>query len=322
VKRARSHASRGNFQAVLRPDESVQFHLASPATDAVFLHVFSQLPVQTRAIRFRAVAFCQRFHGDKPMCRFLAYTGSPIYLDTLLIEPESSLVSQSLSAHEAKTVVNGDGCGIGWYGARPRPGLYRGTLPAWSDANLASLCHQIEAPMFLAHVRSATSGEVSLANCHPFSHGRHLFMHNGQIGNYRLVRRAMEALIPDTVYDVRRGNGDSEAIFLIAAGLGLESRPVEAVGKALSLCHAAMREAGIEQALRFSAVLADGETIHAFRWASDARPPSLYWRTLATGTAIASEPFGAAKDEWTSVPPSTVMIASPYGISIEAFEPM
>lgn len=253
------------------------------------------------------------------MCRFLAYCGSPIYLDTLLTEPESSLVSQSLSALEAKTQVNGDGCGVGWYGARSRPGLYRGTLPAWSDANLASLCHQVEASMFLAHVRSATSGDVSLANCHPFLHGRHLFMHNGQIGNYPQVRRAMEALIPEKVYNSRRGNGDSEAIFLIA--MGLETRPVEAVGRALSLCQAAMREADIRQPLRFSAVLADGETMHAFRWASDARPPSLYWRALAGGTTIASEPFGSAKDLWTAIPPASVMTVGQYGTRIDPFEP-
>ena len=45
------------------------------------------------------------------MCRFLAYVGEPVFLDTLLIEPASSLVSQSLAAREAKTLVNGDGCG-------------------------------------------------------------------------------------------------------------------------------------------------------------------------------------------------------------------
>ena len=87
------------------------------------------------------------------MCRFLAYSGHPIFLDTLLIEPDASLVRQSHAAREAKTVVNGDGCGVGWYGSRPEPGLYRGILPAWSDANLASLCHQVEAGLFLAHVR-------------------------------------------------------------------------------------------------------------------------------------------------------------------------
>ena len=243
------------------------------------------------------------------MCRFLAYTGEPVFLDTLLIEPASSLVSQSLAAREAKTVVNGDGCGVGWYGARPEPGLYRGTLPAWSDANLASLCHQVSASMFLAHVRSATSGEVSTANCHPFAAGRHLFMHNGQIGGYESIRRSIEAMIPDHLYARRRGNGDSEAIFLAALGQGLAEVPVEALSRTLSACLGLMQAAGIETALRFTAILADGEVLRAFRWASDDRPPSLYWRQLETGFAIASEPFGEPGQSWKAVPPGSVMTA-------------
>lgn len=241
------------------------------------------------------------------MCRLVAYCGEPAFLDTLLIEPAASLVSQSLAAREAKTVVNGDGCGIGWYGARREPGIYRGTLPAWSDANLASLCHQVSAPMFFAHVRSATSGEVSMTNCHPFAAGRHLFMHNGQIGGYADIRRHIEALIPDEAYALRRGNGDSEAIFLAALGRGLESDPIAAMASTLSACLAAMRASRIEAALRFTAILADGETLRAFRWASDDRAPSLYWRRLAKGIAIASEPFGMPDDPWQSVPAGSVM---------------
>ena len=133
------------------------------------------------------------------MCRFLAYTGRPVLLETLLVEPAVSLVAQSLAAREAKTTVNADGCGIGWYAEREEPGVYHGMLPAWSDTNLASLCRQLRSRMFLAHVRSATNGEVSLANCHPFAAGRHLFMHNGQIGNYERVRRRVDALIPDAL---------------------------------------------------------------------------------------------------------------------------
>ena len=243
------------------------------------------------------------------MCRFLAYAGEPAFLDTLLIEPASSLVNQSLAAREAKTTVNGDGCGIGWYGARAEPGVYRGTLPAWSDANLASLCHQVKASMFLAHVRSATSGEVSMANCHPFTAGRHLFMHNGQIGGYDHVRRAIEAMVPDDLYARRRGNGDSEAIFLAALGRGLDADPVAAIAGTLSACLAIMRAAGIDAALRFTAILADGQKLFAFRWASDDRAPSLYWRRLEGGIAIASEPFGTPDDQWQSVPAGTVMLA-------------
>ena len=253
------------------------------------------------------------------MCRFLAYAGEPVFLDTLLIEPASSLVSQSLAAREAKTTVNGDGCGIGWYGARPDPGIYRGTLPAWSDANLASLCRQVSAPMFLAHVRSATSGEVSMANCHPFAAGRHLFMHNGQIGGYDRVRRSVEAMIPDDLYARRRGNGDSEAIFLAALGNALEADPVTAISHTLAACLRLMQAHDIHQALRFTAILADGETLRAIRWASDDHPPSLYWRRLPTGIAIASEPFGDIGDAWQSVPPSSVLTTARGEVAFAPF---
>ena len=253
------------------------------------------------------------------MCRVLAYTGDPVFLDTLLMEPASSLVSQSLAAREAKTQVNGDGCGVGWYGARPEPGVYRGTLPAWSDANLASLCHQVEAPMFLAHVRSATSGEVSMANCHPFAAGRHLFMHNGQIGGYDRIRRSVEAMIPDDLYARRRGNGDSEAIFLAALGQGLDADPVTALARTLAVCTRVMQANAVPQALRFTAILADGDKLLAIRWASDDHPPSLYWRRLDTGIAIASEPFGDAGDTWQPVPPGSIMTAERGDVSFGDF---
>ena len=31
-------------------------------------------------------------------------------------------------------------------------------------------------------MRAATGTATSRANCHPFAHGQHLFMHNGQVG--------------------------------------------------------------------------------------------------------------------------------------------
>ena len=44
-----------------------------------------------------------------------------------------------------------------------------------------------------------------------------------------------------------------------------------------------MRDAGIAKPLRFAAVHADGERLRCYRWASDGRPPSLYWRREAAG---------------------------------------
>src|SRR3546814_8953456 len=76
------------------------------------------------------------------MCRWLAYTGAPVFLDELICKPTHSLVEQSLCATEAKSPTNGDGFGIGWYGERPEPGLYREVLPAWNDPNLRNLAYQ------------------------------------------------------------------------------------------------------------------------------------------------------------------------------------
>ena len=246
------------------------------------------------------------------MCRFLAYLGDPSFLDRLLVDPEASLVAQSLAAREAKTVVNADGCGIGWYGERDEPGTYHGILPAWSDGNLLSLCRQLRSPMFLAHVRSATSGDVSPSNCHPFAEGRHLFMHNGQIGDYERIRRRVDALIPDELYASRRGNGDSEVIFLAAMARGLTQDPVAGVAATLGDILAIMRDAGIAKPLRFAAVHADGERLRCYRWASDGRPPSLYWRREERGRIVASEPFDAGTD-WQTVPGGSVLTLGPDG---------
>ena len=255
------------------------------------------------------------------MCRLFAYFGEPVWLDTLLIEPEASLISQSMAAREAKTVVNGDGCGLGWYGERGTPGVFRDTLPAWSDANLAALCHQVRSGAFMAHVRSATSGEVSPANCHPFALGRHLFMHNGQIGGYDRLRRRIDMLIDDGFYGQRRGTCDSEAIFLIAASQGLEDDPVGAIAKALRQCLAVMAESGVTDPLRFSAILMDGETTHAFRWSSDDRPPTLYWRDLEAGIAFSSEPCSFDASLWTPFAPNSVVKLDSGGMIASRFDP-
>ena len=69
------------------------------------------------------------------MCRWLAYTGSPIHMGSLVLKPENSLINQSRDARESISVLNGDGFGIGWYEALPEPGQFRDILPAWNDSN-------------------------------------------------------------------------------------------------------------------------------------------------------------------------------------------
>jgi predicted glutamine amidotransferase len=95
------------------------------------------------------------------MCRWLAYSGSPIPLEELLYKPEHSLIDQSLHAQLSGQTTNGDGFGVGWYGTRAdTPAIFRSLVPAWNDRNLLEIASHIESPLFLAHVRASTGAAV------------------------------------------------------------------------------------------------------------------------------------------------------------------
>lgn len=248
------------------------------------------------------------FHDMEIMCRLLAYSGDPTFMDTLVCAPKNSLVRQSLHACEGKTATNGDGFGLAWYGDREEPGLFRDLRPAWSDENLKSLCAQVRSPLFLAHVRAATQTATTRANCHPFSCGRYAFMHNGQIGSYHRVRRKLEALLPDELFDQRAGTTDSELLFLlILARMEGGETPMAAVGTVLAQTKEYMVKAQIPDALRFAAILSDGQTIWAFRASCDGLTPRLYLRERPGATIIASEPLDNLRDAWTQVPDNSVI---------------
>ena len=242
------------------------------------------------------------------MCRLAAYLGEPLFLEELIAKPKHSLMRQSLRAEEAKVVTNGDGFGIGWYGDRAEPGVYREVMPAWSDDNLLALSQTLSSRLFFAHVRAATAGGIARQNCHPFRHGRWLFMHNGQVGGYGAVRRTMESWLPDALYAERRGATDSELLFLLSLARIQRGVPVdEAVTSVLEDTMALMRERDIQAPLRFAAVLADGERLHAFRIASDGKPPTLYLRRGAAGTIVASEPLCENEPGWQMLPDGAVV---------------
>lgn len=249
------------------------------------------------------------------MCRFVAYRGQPIFLEDLVARPQHSLVQQSLHAERAHTVTNGDGFGIGWYAERPEPAVYREVMPAWSDENLLALTATVRSGLFFAHVRAATGGGIARSNCHPFRHGRHLFMHNGQIGGYPRVRRALEARLPDGLYAQRRGATDSELLFLLALSRVEAGEPEpQAVLWAVGQARQEMRAHGIGEPLRFAAALSDGRRLHVFRLSSDDKPPSLFLHRGVEGITVASEPLGHEESAWEPLPPGAVVSIDANGV--------
>ena len=126
------------------------------------------------------------------MCRWNAYFGQPVAIDELLFKTDHGLIDQSLHARMGVETTNGDGFGLGWYGANDgRPGATAASRPAWSDVNLRELAAHIESPLFLAHIRATTGTPVQQTNCHPFRQGRWLFVHNGVIAGFQEMRREL-----------------------------------------------------------------------------------------------------------------------------------
>ena len=243
------------------------------------------------------------------MCRWVLHTGNERRLDEVVTTPARSLVHQSLHASRCRTTTNGDGFGLGWYGNRATPSTFRDTTPAWADDNLQTLCAELSARTFFAHVRASTNGASSRANCHPFSIGRTLFMHNGQVGGFEKIRRTIENMIPDRLYPQRRGSTDTEAIYLAAMARLEQDGPIVAFADTLGRIHEEMHAARVAEPLRFAAAFTDGQLLTVFRWASDDAAPSVFYRNDEQGLTVASEPLDDCAGEWHELPKNHVLTA-------------
>ena len=269
------------------------------------------------------------------MCRWLAYCGPSIHLDTLLFKPVNSLIEQSLRARESVSPTNGDGFGIGWYADRPEPGRYRDLLPAWNDENLRSICQQIRSPLFFAHVRASTGTASSRANCHPFHHGDWLFMHNGHIGDFERIRRDLAMLIDPSLYPCLQGTTDSEAFFYLMLTNGLEDDPATALARSVGQVLDVMTAAGVTNPFRMTSATSNGTSTLALRYSSDGKSPSLYYglgvapRDAGDGTAdgangsvlILSEPLDKEAHNWIEIPEAHLLVAADGGVAVRPFQP-
>ena len=269
------------------------------------------------------------------MCRWLAYAGPPIHPDSLIFRPQNSLISQSRQSLYGASPTNGDGFGLGWYDGQREPGLFRDSLPAWNDENLRSLSQHIRADLFFAHVRASTGTPTARSNCHPFRHGRWLFMHNGRIGGYERVCRDLAFLVAPEFYPRIQGATDSELFFYLLLTNGLEADPGAALSRSVGQVHQAMRAADMTEAILLTVAVSDGETIHALRYGSDGAAPSLYYgcgarpqdhegvpvEEAGKSVLIVSEPLDHVEEQWTAVPPSHILVAGGAGIAVAPFVP-
>lgn len=272
------------------------------------------------------------------MCRWMAYSGASIPIELLLVKPKHNLIDQSLSARSAVTPTNGDGFGVGWYGTPATPGLFRSIRPAWNDFNLRDLAAHIESPLFLAHVRATSAATVQETNCHPFRFGRWLFVHNGEIDQIEKLRRDLLMAVDPKLFPHILGSTDSELMFFLALGFGLESDPPGALARMVGLVEETGRRHGVDPAMWMTVCVSDGRSLWAVRYASDGDAPTLYHsRDLEdiarfhpdiveqlgpSARLVVSEPIGAVGDVWATVPQSTAVMVSGPGMELHPFAPI
>jgi glutamine amidotransferase len=273
------------------------------------------------------------------MCRWLAYSGSPIRLEELLVKRDRSLIDQSLHSRLGATTTNGDGFGVGWYEDGEPPRVYHSTHPAWNDRNLRELAAGITSPLFMAHIRASTGSAIQETNVHPFRHGQWLWMHNGLIREYPHVRRELQLRIADDLYPSIEGTTDSETMFYLALTFGLEHDPVGAVEQMVGFVEETGRKHDVEHPIQMTIATTNGETIWAFRYSSEHDSRSLFYSTaldtlralhpelvelgaLSDETrVVVSEPLGDLTGAWNEVPESHVGIVQPGEDELRPFSP-
>ncbi|GAA6524765.1 class II glutamine amidotransferase [Intrasporangium sp. DVR] len=270
----------------------------------------------------------------------MAYFGDPVLAADLLFRPDHSVIDQSLNSRLGATTTNGDGFGLGWYGDGPEPAVYKSTQPAWSDPNLRELAYQVRTPLLFAHVRASTGTAVQRSNCHPFRHGRWMFMHNGLIRDFRTLKRDLVMAVEPELYPHIEGTTDSEVLFFLALTFGLDDDPFDAMARAVGLVEDVARAHGVENAVQMTAATSNGSCVWGFRYSTEGASRSLYYshdvgqlRKLHPDVAvlkglgeetrlIVSEPLLNLPGAWVGVPEASAGVVRPGTDEIRSFVPV
>ncbi len=273
------------------------------------------------------------------MCRWAAYSGSPVRIEELLYKPKHSLIDQSLHSRLGAETTNGDGFGIGWYGVGDTPGVFHSIEPAWNDRNLRDLAAHVDSPLIFAHVRASSGSPIQQTNCHPFRHGNWLWMHNGLIREFHQVKRDLAFAVDPSLYPSIEGSTDSEVFFFLALTLGLEDDPPAAVERAVGLIEETGRRYGVEHPIQMTVATTDGTRVWAFRYSSEGKSRSLFYSTdvstlrhqhpdnpvlhdlSAETRLVVSEPLGDLAGAWNEVPESSYGVIENGQDELHPFRP-
>ena len=273
------------------------------------------------------------------MCRWLAYSGSPILLTEALYTPAHSLIDQSLHSRLGAETTNGDGFGVGWYDDTPTPGVFYSTEPAGNDHNLHELANHLRSGRFFTHIRAAIGSAVQQTNCHPFRHDKWLFMHNGYINEFATLKRDLPLAVDPSLFPEIQGQTDTEMLFYLALTFGLEDDPQSAIEQAIGLVEATGSRLGVPTPFQGTVATTDGNRTWVVRYSTEGKSRSLYFTTAVPKLrelypddprthelsddmrVVVSEPLGDLPGVWNEVPESTCGVVAGGHDELRAFHP-
>ena len=163
------------------------------------------------------------------MCRWLAYSGSPVLLEELLVKPVHSLIDQSLHSRLGATTKTATASESAGTAAAEAPGVFRSIEPAWNDRNLReqSTAH-IESPVVFAHIRASSgSGDPADQLLPPPSRPLTLDA-QGVVRELPRVKRDLVLAVSPSFYPHIEGSTDSEGVLLPRAQPRAGGRPTRA----------------------------------------------------------------------------------------------
>jgi predicted glutamine amidotransferase len=181
---------------------------------------------------------------------------------------------------------------------------------------------------------------VQQTNCHPFRYGKWLWVHNGLVRDFHLVKRDLALAVDESLYPCIEGSADSETLFYLALTFGLEDDPPAAVERMVGFVEEVGHRHGVEHPIQMTIGTSDGKSLWAFRYSSERDSRTLFYSTdvrtvrrlhpelevlqLVSDESriIVSEPLGDLSGAWNEVPESSYGVVQDGEDEMRPFQPV
>lgn len=141
------------------------------------------------------------------MCRLFGFRSViPSQVHRSLVSCDNALLQQSEN--------HPDGWGVAYY-VSDVPHVIKSAEPAVADSLFQRVSGIVSSQTVVAHLRKATTGQLSMVNCHPFQYGQWVFAHNGQIPDFESYREPFLDRVAPQLKRFVLGETDSEVMFYL-----------------------------------------------------------------------------------------------------------